>query len=181
MRGQGCKKCRDDSLRMTFEEFEKRSREIHGDRYNYFPPYITNGTKVKIECKEHGFFWQVPTKHWSCQGCPQCTKYSYRIEKPATLYYIRIIGTDVHKIGITNKTVESRFSKEKGKFEIIKQLTLSDGKEIQDIERRILRACKEFRYTGEPIFTNNDGYTEMFYKDILPEINNLKLLGDHIW
>ena len=56
-------------------EFIKKSKEVHGDKYDYSEVnYINNKIKVKIYCKEHDtFFWQNPLDHLngkcSCEGC----------------------------------------------------------------------------------------------------------------
>lgn len=49
---------------LTQEEFVKRSREAHGDRYDYsLVKYIKSHSLVKIICKEHGIFEQLPYQH----------------------------------------------------------------------------------------------------------------------
>ena len=56
-------------------EFIKKSKEIHGDKYDYSEVnYINNQTKVKIYCKEHDvFFWQTPLNHLKGKcGCEKC-------------------------------------------------------------------------------------------------------------
>ena len=74
---QGCKKCANkmSSKRqaMNVEEFIKRSKEIHGDKYDYSKvEYINQGTPVCIICPEHGEFWQRPNNHLSGKGCHYC-------------------------------------------------------------------------------------------------------------
>src|SRR5690606_20516622 len=45
----------------------------HGDRYNYdLVVYKNLRTKVKIVCKDHGVFEQVPDSHTKGHGCPHC-------------------------------------------------------------------------------------------------------------
>ena len=76
---QGCPKCnaeRPSSRRLTTEEFIKKAREIHGDKYDYSNvEYVNASTKVCIICPEHGEFWQTPGNHIFTskpQGCPKC-------------------------------------------------------------------------------------------------------------
>ena len=84
--GRGCPVCRYISsakkLAKTKEDFIKKAKEIHGDKYDYSKvEYINNSTKVCIIChekdengKEHGEFFQTPTKHLDGKtGCPRCT------------------------------------------------------------------------------------------------------------
>ena len=61
------------SKRLTTEEFVRKAREAHGDKYDYSKvDYKTNKDKVCIICPEHGEFWQTPNRHLSDDGCPLC-------------------------------------------------------------------------------------------------------------
>ena len=72
LRGQGCPNC-NGHIKLDTEEFIKRSKEVHGDKYKYPKvEYKNNSTKVCIICKEHGEFWQKPASHLSNYGCPIC-------------------------------------------------------------------------------------------------------------
>ena len=60
--------------KLTTEEFIKRSKEIHKNKYNYNKTiYVDNKTKVEIECPEHGIFSQLPGNHLKGHGCPDCS------------------------------------------------------------------------------------------------------------
>ena len=74
LNGYGCKKCAIENDRFTKEEFIKKSKEIHGDSYDYSQvEYINSQIKVKIYCKEHKiFFEQIPNNHLRGQGCYLC-------------------------------------------------------------------------------------------------------------
>ena len=79
LQGQGCPKCGVEkcanSLRLTTEEFIRRAKEVHGDKYDYSKvEYINNSTKVCIICPEHGEFWQTPIGHLSSKGCAKCAR-----------------------------------------------------------------------------------------------------------
>jgi hypothetical protein len=57
------------------EEFIKKVRMIHGNKYDYSKVnYINNRTKVEIICPEHGSFMQIPYHHSKGCGCPICSK-----------------------------------------------------------------------------------------------------------
>lgn len=59
--------------KLTTEEFIRRAKEVHGDKYDYSKvEYINNKTKVCIICPIHGEFWQTPKEHLFGQGCPKC-------------------------------------------------------------------------------------------------------------
>lgn len=71
--GQGCPKCA-DCAQLDKNEFERRSRLVHGDRYDYsMVDYRNAHEKVKIICLDHGVFEMKPNAHASGkQGCPDC-------------------------------------------------------------------------------------------------------------
>jgi hypothetical protein len=71
--GNGCRKCYDESLILSQEEFIKKCKLKHGDVYDYFPThYKSTRTKVTITCKTHGLFMQRADDHLAGRGCPKC-------------------------------------------------------------------------------------------------------------
>jgi hypothetical protein len=78
LRGKGCPVCGHEKaakkkIKLTTEEFIRRAKEVHGDKYDYSKVVFTKmGDKVCIVCPEHGEFWQTPTCHLNGQGCPKC-------------------------------------------------------------------------------------------------------------
>ena len=79
LRGQGCPKCAHEkqisSSTITTEEFIRKAKEVHGDRYDYSKvEYINALKKVCIICPKHGEFWQIPASHLSGKGCPNCNE-----------------------------------------------------------------------------------------------------------
>ena len=76
--GQGCPKCgiakNSENRALSTEEFIKRAREIHGDKYDYSLVDYKNGReKVNIICPIHGVFEQSPEVHiLQKAGCPKC-------------------------------------------------------------------------------------------------------------
>jgi hypothetical protein len=65
------------------EEFIKKARNIHNDRYDYSKTkYINSSTKVIITCRIHGDFLQTPNKHLSGRNCAKCAKcYHYTTDE----------------------------------------------------------------------------------------------------
>ena len=57
------------------EYFIKKSKLIHGDKFDYSKTqYVDGNTLVKIKCKEHGFFNVNATQHYKgFGGCKKCT------------------------------------------------------------------------------------------------------------
>jgi len=77
LNNRGCPECgkiiRGNKRRFTTEDFVKRAKEAHGDKYDYSKVlYIGNMDKVIIICLEHGEFEQEPSNHWQGVGCPKC-------------------------------------------------------------------------------------------------------------
>jgi len=59
--------------RLTTKEFIDKAKKVHGNLYNYsLVDYINYGEKVKIVCKNHGEFLQVPGSHLCGNGCKKC-------------------------------------------------------------------------------------------------------------
>ena len=55
------------------EHFMERAKKIHGDTYDYSnSEYVDSKINIKINCKTHGTFEQMPEKHLSGFGCPTC-------------------------------------------------------------------------------------------------------------
>ncbi len=72
--GNKCTDCARNDSKLGKEEFVKKARIIHGDRYIYDKViYVNNKTKVKITCVKHGDFLTKPNCHLSNKaGCPKC-------------------------------------------------------------------------------------------------------------
>ena len=74
--GQGCPECgklkSDESRKLTHEEFIRKAKKVHKNRYSYLSKYKGWDVKVKIKCSTHGVFEQIPNNHLRGQGCPKC-------------------------------------------------------------------------------------------------------------
>jgi len=58
---------------MKTNKFIEESKKIHECKYDYKnSKYINARTKIKIICKEHGEFEQLPGNHKRGNGCPKC-------------------------------------------------------------------------------------------------------------
>jgi hypothetical protein len=59
--------------KLTTEEFIKKAKLTHGDKYDYsISTYTLSKNKIKIICKTHGEFEQPPAKHLYGYGCGIC-------------------------------------------------------------------------------------------------------------
>lgn len=77
LNGTGCPKCgkiiQAKNHSLTTEEFVRRSKEVHGDKYDYSKTvYKLSTEKILITCKKHGDFYQYPYHHTAGRGCPLC-------------------------------------------------------------------------------------------------------------
>ena len=86
LEGSGCPLCADNQ-KITTEEFIKRAKNIHGEKYDYSKVnYKWNREKIEIICHkkdkngiEHGSFFATPHTHLQGSGCPKC-KQNYKLE-----------------------------------------------------------------------------------------------------
>ena len=74
----GCRKCsflhNAKKRSKSTEEFIKKAKEIHGDKYNYSKTeYINYHSEVRIICQTHGEFMQNAASHLSGKNCPKCS------------------------------------------------------------------------------------------------------------
>lgn len=60
--------------KLTTEDFIRRAKEVHGDKYDYSKvEYVNNSTKVCIICPIHGEFMTIPTNFLRGHGCSKCS------------------------------------------------------------------------------------------------------------
>ena len=76
-RGFGCLKCQGNIIGkklLTNENFIERSKQIHGDKYDYSKVVYTGiSNKIEIICPKHGSFFQEPNVHVNMKcNCPEC-------------------------------------------------------------------------------------------------------------
>ena len=71
--GSGCSLCGGTNKSNSID-FIKKSILKHDNLYDYsLVNYIGNKNKVKIICKEHGVFSQIPSNHLKGIGCSKCS------------------------------------------------------------------------------------------------------------
>lgn len=95
--------------RHTVEDFIKRAKNTHGEKYCYEKvTYKNNREKVCIICPEHGEFLKSPHKHICGQGCPYCSKK----KKPTTEEFVEM-AIKVHGGKYTYEKAVYKNNKEK--------------------------------------------------------------------
>lgn len=105
--------------------------------------------------------------------CPNCRKSflmhgGFDVNAVGYLYYLRVETPqgNLYKIGITNRSVEDRFTKtDLTKITTLRCLGFERGQSAADLEKYYINLFKDFRYQGEPALSS--GNTELFTTDIL--------------
>lgn len=87
LHSSGCPECKFDEWRLQQEDFILKSKETHGDKYDYSKVVITKGFKDKviIVCHEHGEFTQVAGTHMLGNGCKKCANVALGKKNSCTL------------------------------------------------------------------------------------------------
>lgn len=131
--------------------------------------YIDSRTAILHSCIK-GHKWKAkPSNTISGSGCPTCAKSGFDINKPAILYYIKIVDDNInyYKIGITNRSVAKRFEPDKDKAIIVLlEKFFPTGILAKKEEQDILTNFKSKRITV-PGLLKSKGNTELFMEDIL--------------
>ena len=105
-----CKKCstekRAEMISLTTEEFIKRAREVHGDKYDYSKSVYTGyNNKITIICPVHGEFEQRASSHLEGYGCNLCICDAKRLTKDRFVELARKVHGDKYdysKVEYTN-------------------------------------------------------------------------------
>lgn len=168
--GQGCPICNKPQQKTT-KSFIAEAVKVHGKSYNYEEVvYIDIDTKIIITCPTHGKFEQTAYSHLKGGQCPQCANYGFKQNIPATLYYLKLtyFGNIYYKIGVTNRTVNERFSKsELQHIQVLRTILFNTGKEAYAEEQMLLKKYAYLKYDGPALLHN--GNTEILIGAI-PEL-----------
>jgi hypothetical protein len=70
---RGCRKCSNESKTLSTDRFVTRAQLVHGNDYDYScVQYNSTHTKIEINCRIHGSFYQTPSNHLQGSGCSLC-------------------------------------------------------------------------------------------------------------
>lgn len=176
--GQGCPTCAIVNRTISQNDAISRFVEAHGHKYDYSKvDYTSKDNKVTIICPEHGEFEQRAADHWKGLGCQKCSKNGFDSSLPAFLYYLSINNGEAYKIGITNRTVEARFTiTDLSSIEVVETVYFEQGIDAYQLEQSILKKYEKYKYIGKSLLSS--GNTELFNTDIrkLNEINTIREL-----
>lgn len=54
-------------------EFVNHAKKVHGDRYDYSESnFVAKSRPIMINCRQHGPFQQIVSRHLMGKGCPKC-------------------------------------------------------------------------------------------------------------
>ena len=145
--GHGCTNCSHinsaEKRKTTLEEFIDRSNIKHNNKYDYSKSIYINGTiKIKIICKIHGDFEQVPDSHLAGHGCPNCSHINNAEKRKTTKEEFIKKSILVHGDKYDYSKVDYKSSKEKV---II----------ICKIHGEFLQGLNHYRGSGCPKCSNN--------------------------
>lgn len=193
LQGNICPSCaKEKSLKKRYNKFIKDSIKHHSDTYDYsLVEYKDNYEEVKIICKIHGEFRQIPKVHRNGSGCSKCalkkvqklrrenpTGWSYTDWKEAgeksknfdsfKVYIIKCWNDDeeFYKIGKTYTTVKNRFKSESFlpyKYKIV-EIFKGKARYISELEHQLQKKNSHNAYIPKIDF---NGMHECF-----KELNN---------
>lgn len=94
LNGRGCYHCGldsiSDNLRLSFNDFVSRARQIHSNRYSYDESsYYSLKDNVNIVCPEHGTFSIRADAHLTGSKCPRCRLNKFEL---SIINYLESIG-----------------------------------------------------------------------------------------
>lgn len=197
LEGYNCNECSKKLKSKTTEEFIEKAKLIHGDKYDYsLVKYKNKKTKIKIICKIHGIFEQLPFSHRRGNGCKKCSIdiYGWNCNKwidtakkslkfdSFKFYLIRCWNEneEFYKIGRTFKSIEERFKYKKEmpyNYEVIYSI-YSDPEYIFKLEILIKSRFSMNKYNPNLSF---HGKRECLNINLDKEqlINSMKLIGEN--
>jgi hypothetical protein len=140
----GCAACAGMKKRDN-AEYDEKVRAIHDSRVVRIGDYVNNNTPIKHTCDSLHEWIASPASIISQEsGCPICADYGFKLNLPASLYYLRVIekSTCDHyfKIGVTNRDVVlqvKQMEREGCTVEIVKIFWYEVGARSRGITRSI--------------------------------------------
>jgi hypothetical protein len=187
LNGSGCPKCaKEIKIKRINANFNKRAKEIHGDKYDYSKvDYKGWNKKICIICPEHGEFWQDGGIHLSGHGCPICNK--SKLEKEIEY---ELIKNNIHYISqYRPKFLKNGHSQQSLDFYLpdyniaiecqgiqhFEPVEFFGGLEsFKEIKRRDLKKNILCKKNGINIFYYTDNIKKCYFNELYNEENLLK-------
>jgi hypothetical protein len=170
LRAKTCNQCSVEAMveakRVKNEKKREDFEATLGSDYKVLTPYKKAKEKITVQHICGYVFSSTPDNLLRKNQCPGCTKYGFKPDTSAVLYYLEIDNGQAYKIGITNNTVAERYLvKDLKTIRILYTWTLPIGRECRELERYILEKYSDSKYLGPPLLSS--GNSELFTHDIL--------------
>lgn len=145
---------------------ERVKAVFESEGYTLRGEYVSAHKNLEFTCPKSHDLAMTWANFMRGERCAECAVTGYKPLQPGILYYVRFeIDTGwIYKIGITNLSVKKRFAREKTPYTVIWQQRYEDGAIPPDVEKKILRKHKKYRYKGDALRSGN---TECFTHDVL--------------
>lgn len=131
--------------RRTHEQYEQILFDKELDAFT-LEEYVNSYTAILHTCSKSHMWKAIPNNILKGRGCPYCNKHGFNKDKPAILYFVSFYqgGIQYYKIGITNKSIEERFIKEKHPITIEWFIGYEKGVDAYNAEQKILRNNNQY-------------------------------------
>lgn len=171
-----CKYCVYDIRKDTLEDFIRKAKIKHGDKYDYsLVDYKGTYEDINIICPIHSVFPQRPNDHLNGSGCPDCVarhtgfNLTYFKEKCiknnnglGIFYLLKCYKEEeiFYKYGVTSRSVEERYRYKKDlPYDYTIEYTIEDTPEV------IFELEKYIKYKDDTVVRyipsiEFEGYTE---------------------
>ena len=188
LKGCGCPKCAKESSKnkqtLSTEEFIKKSKKIHGDKYDYSKvKYVNSKTDVCIICPIHGEFWQTPSTHLKGSGCKKCGDLSVgmknnRITTDEFIKRAKIIHGDKYDYSKTEYTSPRKkiciIDKEFGEFWMMPYAHLNGqgcpSRKGEKISKANSKSKEKFIEQAKKVHGDKYDYSKVDYKGVFEKV-----------
>lgn len=185
LNNNGCKYCSIQSRILSFDEFVVKSREIHGDKYDYidFGHNKYGERNIHYWCRNcNAIKVQRISAHLIGKGCKRCAERGptlAHIKYPMYLYLIKLqianaydeIVDCAYKIGCTKNGVKVRFRNcipKNVTYTTLYEVIFDPGKVAFSIEQDVITKFFKHTYTGR--ITLPSGNNELFEAEVGEDI-----------
>lgn len=164
--GKGCPKC-SNHVNYTTESYKEK---IKNSGCSVLEDFITTRIPINHKHLKCGYIWKVRPDDIikrSGECCPNCSTSGFNPNKPASLYLVSFLISDIkyYKIGITNRSPKERLANDwhKFNFALLWEIRLDSGELIRNLEREILTTYNNYKFNTKVL---NNGNTETFSPDM---------------
>jgi len=113
LNGSNCNAC-SGKMKLDTKLFIKRAGNLHYNLYDYsLVNYINCNSKIKIICKKHGIFTQIPLNHiHKKSGCPKCSNIGYSKPQIQWLEFLeKYYNINIQHMGNSNQEYKIKNTK----------------------------------------------------------------------